>query len=345
VKIAIITDQHFGARKSSRVFHDFFLKFYNNVFFPTLEKEGITTVIDLGDTFDNRRNVDLWSIEWARKNYYDRLEEMGVAVHAVVGNHTAYFKDTNEINTLDNVLGQYGNVTVYSEPTETQIGGRKLLFIPWINQENAEKTFQLIEETNCECAMGHLELNGFEAHRGHIMDKGLGCELFQKFKQVMSGHYHHRSSRGNIHYLGNPYQLYWNDYRDTRGFHIWDSESLELTFVPNPYEMYEKVFYNEKKIPKKLEQYQGKIIKVIVEDKTDAAKFDYFVSQLYIAGVHEVKIIEDSIFDSDLDSDIDIEKEDTLTILEKYVDEMTYHDKNGLKDIMKSLYVEALELV
>ena len=345
MKIAIITDQHFGARKSSRVFHDFFLKFYNNVFFPTLEKEGITTVIDLGDTFDNRRNVDLWSIEWARKNYYDRLEEMGVAVHAVVGNHTAYFKDTNEINTLDNVLGQYGNVTVYSEPTETQIGNRKLLFIPWINQENAEKTFQLIEETNCECAMGHLELNGFEAHRGHIMDKGLGCDLFQKFKQVMSGHYHHRSSRGNVHYLGNPYQLYWNDYRDTRGFHIWDSESLELTFVPNPYEMYEKVFYNEKKIPKKLEQYQGKIIKVIVEDKTDAAKFDYFVSQLYIAGVHEVKIIEDSIFDSDLDGDIDIEKEDTLTILEKYVDEMAYHDKNGLKDIMKSLYVEALELV
>ena len=57
MKVAIITDQHFGARKSSRIFHDFFKKFYRNVFFPTLEKRGIKTVLDLGDTFDNRRNL------------------------------------------------------------------------------------------------------------------------------------------------------------------------------------------------------------------------------------------------------------------------------------------------
>ena len=38
MKVAIITDQHFGARKSSRVFHDFFLKFYDQVFFPALEE-------------------------------------------------------------------------------------------------------------------------------------------------------------------------------------------------------------------------------------------------------------------------------------------------------------------
>ena len=58
MKIAIITDQHFGARKNSKLFHDYFLKFYNNVFFPFLEKEGITTVIDMGDTFDNRTGIN-----------------------------------------------------------------------------------------------------------------------------------------------------------------------------------------------------------------------------------------------------------------------------------------------
>ena len=47
MKIAIITDQHFGCRKNSKHFHDYFLKFYNDTFFPTLEKEGITTVIDM----------------------------------------------------------------------------------------------------------------------------------------------------------------------------------------------------------------------------------------------------------------------------------------------------------
>ena len=31
MKVAIITDQHFGARKNSKLFHDFFGKFYEEV--------------------------------------------------------------------------------------------------------------------------------------------------------------------------------------------------------------------------------------------------------------------------------------------------------------------------
>ena len=345
MKVAIITDQHFGARKSSRIFHDYFLRFYNEVFFPTLEKEGITTVLDLGDTFDNRRQLDLWSIQWARENYYDRLEKWGVAVHAIVGNHTAYFKDTNTVNTLDNVLGEYGNVTTYASADTLYLDGRGIVLIPWINQENAEETYKLIEETDCDIAMGHLELQGFEAHRGYLMDRGASISVYSKFSQVFSGHYHHKSSRENIHYLGNPYQIYWNDYKDERGFHIWDTETLELTFVRNPFEIYEKIFYDEdKKLPKAM-NYKGKMVKLIVENKTDSSKFDYFISQLYVAGVHEVKVIEDSAFDTHLASEIDIEKEDTLTILERYVDDMEHSDKSGLKDILKSLYVEALEIV
>lgn len=348
MKVAIITDQHFGARKSNRIFHDFFLKFYENVFFPTLEKEGITTVIDLGDTFDNRRNVDLWSIHWARKNYYDRLEEMGITVHSVVGNHTAYFKDTNRINTLDNVLREYGNVRIYAKPTEVNIGGLDVLFIPWINQENAEETYKCIQETTCTHAMGHLELNGFEVRRGLVMDHGDESGRYQKFKQVFSGHYHHKSSRANVNYLGNPYQIYWNDYKDPRGFHIFDIETLKLQHVINPYEIYEKIYYDETKVNSskfKYKDYSDKFVKVVVEKKNDSHKFDFFVAQLFAAGAHEVKIIEDPSFEADLQEEIDIETEDTLTILERYVDELEYQDKSGIKNILKSLYVEALELV
>lgn len=177
------------------------------------------------------------------------------------------------------------------------------------------------------------------------MDRGASISVYEKFSQVFSGHYHHKSSRENIHYLGNPYQIYWNDYKDERGFHIWDTETLELTFVRNPFEIYEKIFYDEdKKLPKAM-NYKGKMVKLIVENKTDSSKFDYFISQLYVAGVHEVKVIEDSSFDTHLASEIDIEKEDTLTILERYVDDMEHSDKSGLKDILKSLYVEALEIV
>ena len=47
MKVAIITDTHYGARKGSKYLHDYFEKFYDDVFFPTLEAEGIDTVLSL----------------------------------------------------------------------------------------------------------------------------------------------------------------------------------------------------------------------------------------------------------------------------------------------------------
>ena len=130
MKTAIITDQHFGCRKNSKLFHDYFLRFYNDVFFPTLEKENIKTVIDMGDTFDSRKGVDFSSLAWAKNNYYDRLRDMGITVHTVVGNHTAYYKNTNHVNAVDLLLREYDNVKVYSECTEVLIDKLKVLFIP-----------------------------------------------------------------------------------------------------------------------------------------------------------------------------------------------------------------------
>ena len=190
MKVAIITDQHFGARKGSKFLHDYFNKFYNEVFFPYLEENGIKTVIDMGDTFDNRRSIDLWSLEWAKENYYNRLEKLGITVHTIVGNHTAYYKDTNSINSVDLLLKQYKNVKVYAECTEVMIDRLQVLFIPWINAENLESSFESIKVSTSVCAMGHLELNGFRAHRGHVMEDGMDCKLFEKFERVFSGHYH-----------------------------------------------------------------------------------------------------------------------------------------------------------
>lgn len=344
MKIAIITDQHFGARKSSRIFHDYFQDFYEDVFFPWLEKNKITILLDLGDTFDNRKNLDIWSIDWAKKNYFNRLQKMGIEVHSLVGNHTAYYKDTNAVNTLETTLKDYPNVHIYSEATEVNIAGLDVLFIPWINAENQQKTYDLIESTTASVAMGHLELNGFEAHKGFTMTHGIDKGLFAKFDQVFSGHYHTKSHHDNCYYLGNPYQIYWNDWGDERGFHEYHTDTKRLVFHENPYSIFAKIFYDERKLPKAAD-FKDKMVKIIVENKKDTAKFEYFVSQLYINGVHEIKVVEDSSYESELSEDLDIEKEDTLTILENYVDGMEYHDKDGIKTLLKSLYIEALELV
>ena len=154
MKIAIITDQHFGCRKNSKHFHDYFLKFYNDTFFPTLEREGITTVIDMGDTFDSRKGVDFSSLAWAKDNYYDRLQRMGCEIHTIVGNHTAYYKNTNDVNAVDLLLREYDNVKIYSEATDIKIDGLNILLIPWINSENEEMTLQAIDKSKSKVAMG-----------------------------------------------------------------------------------------------------------------------------------------------------------------------------------------------
>ena len=346
MKIAIITDQHFGARKNSKLFHDYFLKFYNDIFFPYLEENGITTIVDMGDTFDSRKGIDFSSLAWAKNNYYDRLKGMGIHVHTIVGNHTAYYKNTNDVNAVDLLLREYDNVTVYSEATEVQIDNRNILFIPWINKENEEKTIKLIKDSTCKCAMGHLELNGFRAHRGCIMDHGMESKLYNKFKRVFSGHYHTRSDNGTVFYLGNPYELFWNDVEDTRGFTIFDTKTLKHTHVNNPYRLFHNIYYND--TPHQLfdaSEYDNKIVKVIVRQKTSIKDFERFIDKLYSVGVADLKIVENFVLQESEEFEV-FESEDTLSILDRYVREAEINlDKSKLQNIMRSTYQEACEMI
>ena len=346
MKVAIITDQHFGARKNSKLFHDYFLKFYNDVFFPTLEAEGIHTVIDMGDTFDNRTGINFGALSWAKNNYYDRLQQMGVAVHTIVGNHTAFYKNTNEVNAVDLLLREYENVKVYAEPTEVLLDELKVLFVPWINQENEENTSKLIQKTSCVCAMGHLELNGFRAHKGHIMENGMESKLFEKFSLVFSGHYHTRSNNGKIYYLGNPYEMFWNDVNDTRGFTIFDTKTLEFTSVNNPYRMFYNIYYEDTNYQTfDTREYENKIVKVIVRKKSDTKKFEKFVDKLYDSNVHELKIVENFQIQESEDFEA-FESEDTLSILNRYIEEAEIDlDKSILQKMIHEVYQEACEIV
>jgi len=350
MKIAIITDQHFGARKNSKLFHDYFLKFYENIFFPYLEEHGITTVIDMGDTFDSRKGIDFSALAWAKDNYYDRLEAMGVTVHTIVGNHTAYYKNTNDVNAVDLLLREYDNVTVYSEPTEETIGGLPILFIPWINEENEESTFKRIQNTTCNCAMGHLELRGFAPYKGFVMEHGYAGELFEKFSHVFSGHYHTRSNDGRIHYLGNPYEMFWNDVGDRRGFTIFDTETLEHFPIDNPYRLFYKIYYEDTPYQTfDAREYENKLIKVIVKKKSDSKKFEKFIDKLYESGVSDLKVVENFDYNNGYlhsEESEELESEDTLSILNRHIEEEeTDLNKDIIKKLISEIYREACELV
>ena len=348
MKIAIITDQHFGCRKNSKLFHDYFLRFYEDVFFPTLEKEGITTIVDMGDTFDSRKGIDFCALTWAKENYYNRLQKMGIEIHSIVGNHTAYYKNTNDINAINLLLREYANVKIYSETTPIEIDNLSILLVPWINPENEKKTMAMIEQSRSPVVMGHLELHGFKVNDYVVMEHGTNTDPFAKFDRVYSGHFHTRSSQNNIHYLGSPYEMYWNDWNDTRGFHLFDTETLEHTPINNPYNIFEKVFYEDTPFQTfDTRGFEDKIVKVIVRKKSDIGQFERFIDKIYSANVAELKIVENFDFTGWYDtSETGYESEDTLSILNRYIDDSEVSlDKSLITKMVDEIYREACEVV
>jgi len=348
MKIAIITDQHFGCRKNSKLFHDYFLRFYEDVFFPTLEKEGITTIVDMGDTFDSRKGIDFGALTWAKENYYNRLQKMGIEIHSIVGNHTAYYKNTNDINAINLLLREYANVKIYSETTPIEIDNLSILLVPWINPENEKKTMAMIEQSRSPVVMGHLELHGFKVNDYVVMEHGTNIDPFAKFDRVYSGHFHTRSSQNNIHYLGSPYEMYWNDWNDTRGFHLFDTETLEHTPINNPYNIFEKVFYEDTPFQTfDTRGFEDKIVKVIVRKKSDIGQFERFIDKIYSANVAELKIVENFDFSGWYDtSETGYESEDTLSILNRYIDDSEVSlDKSIITKMVDEIYREACEVV
>ena len=344
MKIAIITDQHLDGRKGSLAFWNYFQRFYDEVFFPTLEKEDVSVVFDLGDTFDNRKSMDFNTFHRVRENYFERLKPYNV--HMLLGNHCTYYKNTNRINSPELLLDQYDNITIYSTPKHVKLGSKKFLMLPWINRENQDEVFGLLETSEAEICCGHLELTGFEVTPGMTMDHGMDPKLFHRFKRVWSGHFHHKSKRGNVQYLGNPYQMFWNDYKDRRGFHIYDTESDRLKFVENPFEIFDKIFYDDTSVDynkQDVSDYKDKFIKIVVDHKQDYQMFETLVDRLYNVGVHDVKIIETLVEDDK--TDIEISAKDTLTLLNEYIDDVEMSvDKSTLKNLMRSLYIESCEV-
>ena len=350
MKIAFVSDLHFGARNDSSLFHDYFEKFYKNTFLPYLKENDITVVFDLGDTFDKRKQINFISLDRSMEYFFNPLKDAGIDLYCMVGNHDAPFKDTIKVSSPKLLLSHYKNIHIIDSPAEFMFDGVEFLFIPWMCGDNQADAITAIKNTTAKVMLSHLELAGFEMHKGQLSDHGhLEMSVLKKFDNVYSGHYHHRSSQGNVTYIGNPYELTWNDYDDPRGFCVYDTATGLMEFIQNPYSMFKKIFYDdENKDPKWVSdfdyaQYTDTHVKIIVVKKTDFLAFDTFIHNLQAANPAEHKIIEDfSEFEDAAIEDDQIEAEDTLTLLNSYIDAVdTDINKDRLKQLMRELYVEA----
>jgi DNA repair exonuclease SbcCD nuclease subunit len=245
MKLALINDTHAGARGDDPRFNEFFFKFWEGTFFPYLKENNIKHICHLGDVVDRRKFISFVTLNSWRKRFFDVLQTEGINMDVIVGNHDVTYKNTNEINAMHELFDHYNNINVMIEPRDMEYDGLSVAMVPWINSSNYEQALEFLKTTKSQVVFGHFEIAGFEMDRGNVCHTGMDKSTFDRFDMVLSGHFHHKSTNGSIHYLGNQYEITWADYNDPRGFHVFDTETRELTFVSNPNRMFHKINYDD----------------------------------------------------------------------------------------------------
>lgn len=349
MKICILGDCHFGMRNDNLAFHQLYRRFYEETFIPYLVKHKIKNVLQMGDLFDRRKYINFHSLALAKEYFFDPLEARAINLHTLIGNHDIFYKNTLKVNSPSLVLGDHANITIYDEPTEVQFGSLKLDIIPWVCEENQQQIIDFISNSNNKVCAGHFELKGFEMDRGNVCHEGWEASNLSKYQLVLTGHFHHMSQKGNIFYVGSPGEITWADYDDQRGFHILDTETLEMEFIRNPHTIFRKIPYNDDELyfddvqKKDFSEYTGKYVKVVVVKKTNAFLFETFIDNLNKAQPQDVTIVED-FTEIDIADEHDIDQaDDTISIIEKVVDGLEIDLQKGkLKSILREVYTEAL---
>jgi DNA repair exonuclease SbcCD nuclease subunit len=353
-KVMILTDTHWGVRNDSPIFLDYFKRTMDEFVLPYIREHNIKHVIHAGDLVDRRKYINVNTAHRLRTDFLEPMNEL-VTMHVIAGNHDEYYKDTYRVNALDEFVStRYPNTKTYSTPTTITIDDSEFFLLPWITKESEQDSIDAINNSKAPVCIGHLELDGFEMQKGMLADHGYDAKIFRRFDHVLTGHYHHRSVRDNIHYIGALCEHIWSDYNDPRGFVVYDTATRVLDFQRNPFRVYHMVSYDDvkhKDIVEKINasdysKFKDCYVKVVCVNKTNPYAFDVLLDKLYKEQPADISIVEDvnSFTDNNLDELID-EAQDTMTILDNYVSGLTLPvEPDRMKHYMREIYAEALSL-
>jgi DNA repair exonuclease SbcCD nuclease subunit len=345
-KVAIIGDKHLGHSKSADKFHDYFAKSCDFMF-DYFEEHGIEHIIQTGDLFDYRREVHFNTLYRSNIYFFDKVfdKKNGYVFHVLAGNHDALFTNTNKINSVRLLLKNTPTNIIDATVKTVNIDGLDIDFYPWINQNNKEECLKYAKNTTSKVAIGHFEFALFPLSPGNEAESGMDHKAFSQYDIVFSGHYHTQSKKDNVQYTGTPYELTWVDCDDPKGFWVLDTETLEYTFVQNPYTIFKRIDYVEG-MKFDFADVKDHFVKLVVVQKEDQKKFDKFLATLNASGAHDVKVIESS-YVAAVSAAVgkQVDAVSTLSVIDSVIQELnTPLDKAIIKQKIMSLYQEATNI-
>jgi len=355
MKVAIINDIHWGVRNNSEFFLDRYVEFFRDTFFPTLDERQIDTVWILGDTFDDRRDLNPRTLAYAREHFFDHLAKRNIKVVIIYGNHDVYFKNTNEVNTIDLLGAIYPNVHVVKTHEVLNFDGTDVGFISWINNENLNDSMEWMSNVQAPILCGHFEIKSFQMTKGQVCEHGFDKALFSRFERVISGHFHVASDDGRIFYPSNPFQTNWGDYGLEKGFRIFDIDTRTFEFIRNKFDLYEKFWFNEatEVLEFDYSQFENKHVRVYVDQFPAPGvqnRIHLFLEELtkhaYQVVLEEVS--EDMSHFDKLKAGDTFDNADMAQVIQKYIEDTIQEgsalDKKKMTGLFMDLYEEALTM-
>lgn len=228
MKRLIVGDLHFGVNEKNESYLDYqdkSLKWIRDV-----SNEYNLKCDFLGDFFDNPTQITLISMKRAL-TFINSIYGLG---NVIIGNHDCYYKNTNDVNSPSLLFQSYDK-----DPSNN------ILYLDWINKENLDITLSTIKKSKLKYCLGHLELEGFLLQKDIYSKEGsIDIKKLKKFDLVISGHYHKHSKKGNVIYLGTPFEVNFSDTNESKYIMILDDETGEYELIQNPYSYFVKIDIN-----------------------------------------------------------------------------------------------------
>lgn len=340
MKVAILGDTHFGCRNGNNRIRQNQMLFYREQFFPYLKEHGITEVIQTGDFFDSRKHIDILSLADCITEFIDPCINMGLNVNVIVGNHDLPYKTNNEDASSASVLGAYPETFKVYENDMVEVDG--IHYCPWISPANKEHLSADLKKGG-RILVGHFETTNMLMGKGNPCKEGTTeAKDFQGWDLVLSGHFHHRSRTENIVYVGTPYETSFSDADQVKGFHVLDTETLELEFIANEHKLFHDIVYSTDDEVPNVEHITNDYVRVRIVKNDDSEKVAKLIKRVNAAAPFDIKIIDRTI-EAYTSANVDevIESQSTERIIEDYVDDVA--GDNTLLPEVKKMTLEIYE--